>query len=66
MRWPGQIAAGSTSKQQFVFYDFMATALELAGGDPVAGLPANQTDGDSLVPTLLGKSQPQKAFVYHE
>lgn len=66
VRWPGQIAAGSNSKQQFAFYDFMATAIELAGGNPVADLPANQTDGDSLVPTLLGKPQAQKAFIYHE
>jgi hypothetical protein len=29
-------------------------------------LPTNQTDGDSLAPTLLGKAQPQKSFIYHE
>ena len=55
VRWPGQIEAGAKSAQQFVFYDFMATVLELAGADPKGGLPPGQTDGDSLVPALLGK-----------
>ena len=40
--------------------------LELAGLSPSAHLPANATDGDSIAATLLGKTQPGKAFVYHE
>jgi len=39
----------------------MATALELAGGDPSRDLPPDQKDGDSLLPTLLGRPQAQKA-----
>lgn len=66
VRWTGQIEAGHRSSRQFAFYDFFATALELAELDPAVSLPPTQRDGTSLVPTLLGKSQPQKEFVYHE
>eukprot|EP00729_Bicosta_minor_P008985 gene8985-6743_t len=66
VRWPGQIEAGARTNRQFAFYDFFATALELAGLSPSAHLPANATDGDSIAATLLGKTQPEKAFVYHE
>jgi arylsulfatase A-like enzyme len=66
VKWSGTIAAGSKSKQQFAFEDFFATALDLAGLDPSVHLPTDQTDGDSLVPTLRGKKQPQKRFIYHE
>ena len=46
VKWPGTIAAGAKSDRQFAFYDFMATALELAGvQDPAGGLPPGQTDG---------------------
>ena len=31
VRWTGQVAAGARSQQQFAFYDFFATALDLAG-----------------------------------
>ncbi len=51
-RWPGRIAAGSTSDHVCGFQDFLPTALELAG----ASLP-DEGDGLSLVPTLLGEGQ---------
>ena len=67
VRWPGHVAAGAKSRQQFAFYDFFATSLELAGLAPAINLPANARDGDSLLPTLLGKSgAKQKGFIYHE
>ena len=67
VRWPGHVAAGVKSQQQFAFYDFFSTALELAGLSPSAKLPANARDGDSLLPTLLGQpGTTQKEFIYHE
>jgi len=63
VKWSGSIAAGSESKQQFAFEDFFATALDLAGLNPSHWA---QTDGDSIVPTLIGSVQTQKKFVYHE
>ncbi len=62
VRWPGKIAPGTTSSHPCVFYDFLPTALELAGR-PVPP----HTDGISIVPTLLGRGE-QKAheFLYWE
>ena len=50
VRWPGRIAAGSTSGLPWAFHDFLLTAVKLAGRE----LPAN-TDGISVVPTLFGQ-----------
>ncbi len=57
-RWPGYIASGSSSAHVWGFHDFLATALELAGAKPPAS-----TDGLSVVPTLLGRSE-QRAHDY--
>ena len=54
-RWPGKIKAGTTSHLPAVFYDLMATFTDLAGTTP-----APNTDGISLLPTLLGKGKQQK------
>ena len=62
VRWPGITPAGSVSDQQFAFYDFMATAAEIAGDTT----PLPGKDGRSIVPTLKGGRQSQPAFVYHE
>ena len=51
VRWPGRIAAGSTTGAPVYFPDFLPTAMELAGKDK----PAN-IDGVSLLGELLGKS----------
>lgn len=60
-RWPGKIAADSTSELLTSHVDFMATAAELAGVKP----PLN--DGQSMVPTLLGRPQSAKhASLYWE
>jgi arylsulfatase A-like enzyme len=58
-RWPGRIEAGSVSDHVSAFWDFLPTAAELAG----ASAPAN-TDGISMVPTLLGKASKQKKHEY--
>lgn len=52
VRWPGRIAAKTTSDLLTSHVDFLATAAELAGAK------APRTDGLSIVPTLLGRVQP--------
>jgi len=60
-RWPGKIAAKTTSDFITSHVDFMSTAAELAGAKP----PRN--DGISILPTLLGRSQPAKReFLFWE
>jgi arylsulfatase A-like enzyme len=63
VRWKGRIKAGTTSDHVTAFWDFLPTAAELAG----AKAPAN-TDGISIVPTLLrnNKSQRKHQFLYWE
>jgi arylsulfatase A-like enzyme len=52
VRWPGKIAAGSTSSHVCAFWDCMPTLAELAGVQPPSGI-----DGISVVPALLGTAQ---------
>ena len=62
VRWPGKMPAGKTSDQVWAFWDFLPTAVELAGGKAPDGL-----DGISVVPTLLGQGkQKQHDFLYWE
>lgn len=58
-RWPGKIKPSSTSDEPLAFWDFMATACELAGTKP-----AQDTDGISFVPTLLGKKQKSHDYLF--
>jgi len=58
-RWPGRIEAGSTSRHISAFWDFLPTCCELAGIKAPRGI-----DGISIVPTLLGRDEPQKAHAY--
>ena len=61
-RWPGRIAAGSTSAHVSGFQDVLPTLLELTGG----GFEG-QTDGISFAPTLLGQEdQAQHDYLYWE
>jgi arylsulfatase A-like enzyme len=53
--WPGTIAPKQTSEHISAFYDMMPTFCELAKVD----IP-EQTDGISLVPTLLGEKENQR------
>jgi arylsulfatase A-like enzyme len=60
-RWPGRIAAKSTSDLLTSHVDLLATAVDLAGAK------APRTDGLSIVPTLLGRAQATKHdFLYWE
>jgi len=63
-RWPGQIAAGSTSDFVSAFWDFMPTFAELIGQ-----MVPEQTTGVSLLPILRGASKtarPDSAPIYFE
>ena len=62
-RWPGKIEAGRVSEQVWAFWDFLPTAVELAGAEA----PQN-IDGISIVPTLLGQPdrQQQHDYLYWE
>ncbi|MCL5742650.1 MAG: arylsulfatase [Acidobacteria bacterium] len=66
VRWPGRIGAGTVNNHPWAFYDFMPTAAELAGADPVKG-----SDGISIVPALIGanaagREQKKHDFMYWE
>jgi arylsulfatase A-like enzyme len=60
VRWPGKIKPG-VSDFVWAFWDFMPTACELAGTKAPEGI-----DGQSIVPTLLGKAQKTHEFFYWE
>ena len=57
--WPGTIQAGSVSDHISAFWDMMPTFSELTG-EPFKG----ETDGISMLPTLLGKKDQQKQHKY--
>ncbi len=59
VRWPGKVKAGSVSEHVWAFWDFMATASEIAGTQP-----CTMTDGLSVLPTLLGRRFRQKKHEY--
>lgn len=61
--WPGKIRPGSVSEQPWAFWDFLATAVELAGGTPPPDL---RTDGISIVPALRGNPLPPRECLYWE
>lgn len=57
-RWPGKIAAGTTSEHISVQFDLMETMAELTKQKPV------HTDGISFLPELLGNQKAQKKHEY--
>jgi arylsulfatase A-like enzyme len=63
VRWPGKTAAGTESDFVSGFEDWMPTILEIVGATD--SLPAD-TDGISLVPTLVGEAQPARDLLYRE
>ncbi len=63
VRWKGRIAAGATSGRVTGFEDWFPTLLELIGEK--AATP-KKLDGISFAPTLLGKPQPPRPFLYRE
>lgn len=62
VRWPEKVQAGSKSAHISAFWDILPTMAELIG-QPVP----KQSDGISIVPTLLAKGeQPKHTYIYHE
>ncbi len=61
--WPGTVKAGGVSDHVSAFWDFMATAAELAGAPLESG-----ADSLSFAPTLLGapERQSQHDYLYWE
>ncbi|WP_269522384.1 arylsulfatase [Coraliomargarita parva] len=57
--WPGHVRAGSVSDHLSAFWDLLPTLSELTG-EPIQG----ETDGISILPTLLGDEQDQKEHAY--
>ncbi|MEI7899765.1 MAG: arylsulfatase [bacterium] len=62
-RWPGTVPAGRVSDEPWAFWDFLPTAVELAGASLPSGL---HVDGLSLVPFLKGGPAPQRECFYWE
>jgi arylsulfatase A len=63
VRWNRKIAAGSVADRVCGFEDWMPTLLELIGKSDLT--PAG-IDGISFAPTLLGKTQEPRPFLYRE
>lgn len=73
VRWPGRVAASTTSDHQLAFYDLLPTFCELSGVKDFEKRYTNKQvegdgfDGISFVPTLLGKPQSNKhEYLYWE
>jgi arylsulfatase A len=62
VRWKGHIKAGTVSERVTGFEDWLPTLAEFAGKVKVP----QSIDGISFVPTLLGKKQPDRPFLYRE
>lgn len=63
VRWKGRIAANVVSGRITGFEDWLPTFLELVGRQSSA---PNDADGISFAPTLLGKEQEPRPFLYRE
>ncbi len=63
VRWPGHVQQSSSSDYISGFEDWMPTFLDLIGAKNA--VPKN-IDGISIAPTLLGKSQSERPFLYRE
>ncbi|HUT14291.1 MAG TPA: arylsulfatase [Thermoguttaceae bacterium] len=63
VRWPQRVAPGTASERVSGFEDWVPTILELIGASQAT--PQN-VDGVSLAPTLLGKEQQPRPFLYRE
>ena len=63
VRWPGKVAAGTVSDRVTGFEDWLPTLFELTGD--AASIPKG-IDGISFAPTLLGRKQAPRPFLYRE
>jgi arylsulfatase A len=63
VRWTGRIKPGTSSDRVTGFEDWLPTLIELAGD---ASATPTGLDGLSFAPTLLGKTQDPRPFLYRE
>lgn len=63
VRWKGRITEGTKSERVTGFEDWLPTLLELAGASSLA---PKGIDGISFAPTLLGRHQESRNFLYRE
>jgi arylsulfatase A-like enzyme len=63
VRWKGNIAAGTVSDRVTGFEDWLPTLLELIGDKEQT---PKSIDGISFAPTLLGRKQEARPFLYRE
>lgn len=63
VRWPGKVRAGSVSEFVTGFEDWIPTLSEAVGGQSTG---VARLDGVSLLPTLLGREQAPRDFLYRE
>jgi arylsulfatase A-like enzyme len=63
VRWQGRIATNAVSDRVTGFEDWLPTLLELCNLQK--DIPTH-LDGISFAPTLLGKTQPERPFLYRE
>ena len=63
VKWPGQVKPGSVTGFSTGFEDWIPTLLDLIEAEET--IPAD-IDGISIAPTLLGKHQPARPFLYRE
>jgi arylsulfatase A-like enzyme len=63
VRWTGKIKPGTTSERVSGFEDWLPTLLEIAGAKKST---PKDVDGISLAPTLFGKKQSERPFLYRE
>jgi len=60
--WPGKVQSGIVSDQIWAFWDFLPTAVEIAGVET-----PGRIDGISMLPAILGKQQKQQhPYLYWE
>jgi arylsulfatase A-like enzyme len=61
VRWPARIHPGRDAGQVFASMDWLPTLLAAAGGAPH---PAFPSDGEDLLPVLLGQAEPHARTLY--
>ena len=59
VRWPGVVDAGTTSDAIVEYVDVLPTIIDIAGGQPAAGL-----DGHSILPILKKEKTVHKSYTY--
>ena len=63
VRWPGHVAAGTSSDFVSGFEDWLPTLLEIVDGKDA---PPDVVNGVSLLPLLTNGSQPEREYLYRE